>query len=122
MVGNAAQCRFDGGTGAALLCHNASECGGHYCCGDFDGRTYQSVTCAVTCDPSDAGSRDRVRFCDPVKKSLDCPAGQTCTESTVLTGFLGLCWPGETRAPLSVLDGRGERLGGVHERRRHLER
>ena len=86
-VGNAAQCRFDGGTGAAILCHNASECGGHYCCGDFDGRTYQGVTCAVTCDPSDAGSRDRVRFCDPVKKSLDCPAGQTCTESTVLTGF-----------------------------------
>lgn len=86
-VANAGQCQFDGGAAAVILCHNENECGGHFCCGDFNGTGYLSVGCALTCDPSDSGARDKVRFCDPSKSSADCPSGQTCGQSTVLPGF-----------------------------------
>jgi hypothetical protein len=83
-VGSAADCAQT--SDAVLRCHNGSECGGQFCCGDFDGLEYKLVACAPTCNRTDGGL-DHIRFCDPDKGGVECNPGEKCSESTAIPTF-----------------------------------
>jgi hypothetical protein len=81
-------------TGAVISCHNTAECKGGFCCGQYAGRLYTVVACSPTCDPDgDGGLDSHVRFCDTKNGNSECPPGETCAESTLLSGFFRCAAP-----------------------------
>ncbi|MGH7269690.1 MAG: hypothetical protein ACREJ3_04605 [Polyangiaceae bacterium] len=71
--------------GTLVHCGITADCAaGRVCCGTTNNlaivTAYQSVTCEMSCSGT-----NRFQFCDP--QSNDCPAGKTCTASTVLSGY-----------------------------------
>jgi hypothetical protein len=67
--------------GVPISCANTAECGSQICCGtetgSGQGTHYVSVQCQPTCNA--------VRLCDPAAN--DCPQGETCSSSTLLSGY-----------------------------------
>jgi hypothetical protein len=78
-------CTSDALGGVVIPCDKPAECGGQYCCGQFEEGTpsqYTEVRCQATC----SGTNARI-FCDIANGDADCKGTGTCGMSGTLPGF-----------------------------------
>ena len=75
--------------GVAAMCDDTADCGNKMCCGTFDSASsrYREVTCRSSCSGQGPNGTVYRRFCDPFLQPSDCPQGQACQASQVLTGY-----------------------------------
>jgi hypothetical protein len=78
-------CTNDSLGGVVIPCDKPSECGGQYCCGQFQEGSPSQYT-QVRCQNACAGTNARI-FCDPANGDADCRGTGTCGESGTLPGF-----------------------------------
>jgi hypothetical protein len=73
------------GDGVVIPCDDTEECGGQFCCGQFQEGTPSQYT-QVRCQSACAGTNARI-FCDPANGDADCAGTGVCGMSGTLPGF-----------------------------------